>query len=196
MDCERIIPEEIFKFVFAEAMEDATRRTGAATVKKDVLGEAKIAESVEKYANDIVSCNVTDAKERFNICVKEIATSVPQNAKDVFTFGNIQKLINMTMKYLYIRYFSSNHVAGFKNCYVPMDSVMRDCVYKELNGEVKFVKDCAWSKLTENNQKKKYNIENYWYFQEAIDEILKGDKCFKNRLDYEYSKYNDRIYGR
>ena len=39
------------------------------------------------------------------------------------TFGNIQKLINMTMKYLYIRYYDECR-ENFRCCHAPMDNRM------------------------------------------------------------------------
>ena len=50
----------------------------------------------------------------------------------IFGFGNIQKLINMTMKYLFIRYYDNVEREYFFCCHAPVDSIMRDKVFQEL----------------------------------------------------------------
>lgn len=89
-------------------------------------------------------------------------------------FGLAQKLINMTFKYLYVfsdLIFIDKPIPDFSSCDCPLDSI----IIKKAH-----IKDCVWSKLTE---------QQYLECQAKIADLLKA-----NSLDLELSKLGNLAY--
>ncbi|MDD6276037.1 MAG: hypothetical protein PUB20_04355 [Clostridia bacterium] len=89
-------------------------------------------------------------------------------------FGLAQKLINITYKYLYVfsdMIFTDRPVPDFSVCDCPLDSI----IIKKLS-----IKDCFWSKITE---------QQYLECQAKITELLK-----ENSPDSELSKLGNLAY--
>ena len=89
-------------------------------------------------------------------------------------FGLAQKLINMTFKYLYVfsdLIFVDKAIPDFSLCDCPLDSI----IIKKAH-----IKDCVWSKLTE---------QQYLECQAKITELLNA-----NSLDLELSKLGNLAY--
>lgn len=89
-------------------------------------------------------------------------------------FGLAQKLINMTFKYLYVfsdLIFVDKAIPDFSSCDCPLDSI----IIKKAH-----IKDCVWSKLTE---------QQYLECQAKITELLNV-----NSLDLELSKLGNLAY--
>lgn len=89
-------------------------------------------------------------------------------------FGLAQKLINMTFKYLYVfsdLIFVDKAIPDFSSCDCPLDSI----IIKRAH-----IKDCVWSKLTE---------QQYLECQAKITELLNA-----NSLDLELSKLGNLAY--
>lgn len=86
----------MFDFIYMEAMEDATRRTRAASVKKTVLDDEEIKNIVKEYASLVIA----GKNPSFDEYKKKIEAQLQKRRISKFTFENIQKLMNMAMKYL------------------------------------------------------------------------------------------------
>ena len=89
-------------------------------------------------------------------------------------FGLAQKLINMTFKYLYVfsnLIFVDKAIPDFSSCDCPLDSI----IIKKAH-----IKDCIWSKLTE---------QQYLECQAKITELLNA-----NSLDLELSRLGNLAY--
>ena len=89
-------------------------------------------------------------------------------------FGLAQKLVNMTFKYLYIfcdLIFVDKPIPDFSACDCPLDSI----IIKKAH-----IKDCVWSKLTE---------QQYLECQAKITELLNATS-----LDLELSKLGNLAY--
>ena len=89
-------------------------------------------------------------------------------------FGLAQKLINMTFKYLYVfsdLIFVDKAIPDFSSCDCPLDSI----IIKKAH-----IKDCVWSKLTE---------QQYLECQAKITELLNA-----NSLDLELSRLGNLAY--
>ena len=176
-----MINEMAFDFIYNEAMDDATRRTNAASIKDKVLKckDAKIV--LFEYAkNVIVGKNPCfyEYENRFENEISKVGISG-------FTFGNIQKLINMTMKYLYIRYYDGCR-ENFGCCHAPMDSRMIEIVgkmYSNITGENLGISECAWSKI-EKGSTSKNNLESYKKYQEGINKIINEKNMFPIEFDF------------
>lgn len=89
-------------------------------------------------------------------------------------FGLAQKLINMTFKYLYVfsdLIFVDKSIPDFSSCDCPLDNI----IIKKTH-----IKDCVWSKLTE---------QQYLECQAKITELLNAIS-----LDLELSKLGNLAY--
>lgn len=182
----------VFDFVFQMALSDATRRV--ADDSDRYLGDNDVKEIVHEYASAIID---SDDEPIFDAAVKGIQNRFP----DLY-FGKIQKLINMTMKYLYIRYYDNPKIRNrFNACHAPMDSIMRDFVYKSYyyfttpNGrkpkyaEPIFNPECSWSKIGNPDypQYKKEDYDNYQLaIQTIIDEAKKKGFLISNKIEFDY----------
>ena len=136
-----------FSFIYGCALRDAILQK-AFIGKKDWIAEVTEAqEPVKKYINDVLYGEFkkeTD-KEKHEKAFLEAAKSVcdiinrakPKNAKDTFSFGNAQKLINIVTKHIYAHTYSFNLVsktdirANFRFCHCPMDSIMLSNVWRD-----------------------------------------------------------------
>ena len=118
-----------------------------------------------------------------------------------FTFGNIQKLINMTAKYMYVTcYENQNKRDCFQYCHCPMDSVMIQTVDSAYNGEIgKDVnwREVRWSKITDDLVSSptetipSTSIDVYKQFQTRVKELLKDRDIYPIEYDFLYWKRDD-----
>ena len=133
----------------------------------------------------------TEYDYKFQICANEVANCIPQEFKPrdrekeggrsedgktgQFTFGNIQKLINMTLKYMFtICYTNDSMRKRFMYCHCPMDSIMMRKVDDIFNNmEHRF-----W-KLVGTDEKTKAKAEDS-YIQ--AKEMLWGESTGKKRI--------------
>ena len=104
---------------------------------------------------------------------------------DDLTFGHIQKLINMTMKYLYASYYRDKDIRpNFRNCHAPLDRVMRDYVYEKykllFTRPPGFRKSISWSRLSFED------IKIYKSYQHAVDVIIKQEKKNMMPIEFDY----------
>lgn len=156
---------------------------------------------VRKYANDIINGKFLDYNEYLKIadslCTEfkdYIKKSEGSDKEPQFTFGNAQKLLNMTMKYLYIMCYNNNELRkNFKNCHCPMDRIMIDkvkkefknCSRKEKEENIGEFKDKPWSKLTFEPE----DINAYKQFQDTVKSLAAKQKLFP--LEYDYFLWNN-----
>ncbi len=185
------IRNAIFDFVYHEALNDATLQKAYNNSKDDIekIPNAKIA--IRDYIDGIL---FDDKKQySFEDTVKKVRKAI---ADKEFTFGNIQKLINMTVKYFYIScYTNKNLRERFENCHCPMDSIMIKKARGLLSVE-KRRKDLksttSWSKIVckENDQEcpKEYEV-----FREAISKGCEEKNIFPIEFDYlEWQESNNK----
>ena len=184
------IEEKIFDFAYNMALLDSTRRTKAAGLKSQIAQLTGIRDAIKTYAGYYyLGKGNKEYAGSFDKCVEKI-----QEIKvgGPFTFGNIQKLINMTMKYLYIRYYGCNGVRErCKDCHAPMDSIMMTFIYESYyvlhrtdssnkkNGIAPpgFKRE-GWSNLLDDTE--------YKCFQCKIQWIIKERKLQMNPIEFDY----------
>ena len=182
-----LIDSRIFDFMYEIALNDATNRVSKKGDKEKVLENESIKATIMTYANTILKGEANDSL--FSETVKRITKIVNQEGGGIegFSFGKIQKLINMTMKYLYIEYCQSSRADNFKACHAPMDSVMRNFVFESYciihDKTPGFSSYRAWSTITEING-------DYSAFQTAIDDIIMCKELPIHRLEFDYLFWN------
>lgn len=198
--------DKIFEFAYELALRDATIRT-AYEGDKDKLRENKIATTELKgYIDGIINGNpieFDEVAEKIEESFKEDYVLRKKDSKKpaAFTFGNTQKLINMTAKYMYIATYNNEELRkNFKCCHCPLDTKMRDVVRTKLkemsensalNEEQKNIAlkhmeklrkykfgNCAWSRITKDNK------GVYEEFQNAVNFITDINKIYPIEFDY------------
>lgn len=181
----------IFDFVYEMAMRDATMRTAFSGDRKNIRQNLQAKNAVHRYIDNILSGNEYDFYE---------TESVVENAlsKYGFSFGNCQKLINMTAKYFYIASYGNEAIRkNFEKCHCPMDSVMiknavsfysqkkDDNVCGDAKGVKKALANVSWSRLTRDQGNAPYQYE---LFQKVIANLAKEDDM--TPLEYDYYAWN------
>lgn len=191
----------IFDFVYNMAINDATIRTDAASEKSEIRDDETIKSIVRKHIDNILSENNT---EDFNKTVEEIENVlVSKKPHSNFTFGNIQKLINMTAKYIYISCYSDRSIRErFNNCDCPMDSIMIEIVTKKYkkkgwavpefiyNGRrtQSWIGTVSWSKIIEEQSDQKNSRKRYDEFQSMVRKLCTEEEITPLEFDLKYWK--------
>ena len=191
--------EEIFELVYNCALRDATLRTAYKGEKSWIENDSCVKEILKKYVKKLLNgefkCQ-TEYDDYFKdtaikICnrVNRIEKVKDSNSDDdnKFTFGNAQKLINMTAKYYYISCCTNSAKReNFKYCHCPVDCLLLEKVWKFIrtNKELEEKIKTTWR----NNTKRDYFLkswgkedwekegefpERYSIFQEAVSELSK-----------------------
>lgn len=187
----------ILEFIYVLAMREATIQQAFKGEKRQLTDVKKNKETVdilETFVNDAINVGFQyqeDYDKRFyntanNICDKINKYNIEGNG--VFNFGNAQKLINMTMKYLYIMCYKHEEKRElFRFCHCPMDSILLKHVWEkrkdlpEWNNWKREDFLASWG--NEKDGHERYNA-----FQKAIKE-LKDDNQYA--LEYDYQIWGD-----
>lgn len=183
-------------------------------LKKGIMDKTK--NPVAKYLDSILGnehtvegvyqCGVYQCKFKCMLDVLNEVKEINTQIKKVdpkhkgFTFGNAQKLVNMSAKYLYIACYANPEMRmRFDECDCPMDSIMIKGVIneaKEVGKDNKFKKlrnNTSWSSLSINDG----NYENIEVFINSIPEeyyefqqwIRKNKYEYENVLDFDFRKW-------
>lgn len=181
--------EAIFDFVYDMAFNDATMRKAyinSKSNKKEAKKQAK--KHVNDYLDEIFHGNQPDP-------FVFITRVVNETSKYGFTYGNAQKLVNMTAKYMYVACYKSDEKRElFSKCHCPMDSTMIKAVKGQLRGKMPELPDgrrnwsgVSWSKINSKDTKDIYDIEVYKTFQKAVADIILGSDDIA--LDFDYANW-------
>ena len=206
MYSQQLLSDKVFDFIYICAMRDAI-------LQKAFIGEKAWIDKIDKpkhilrtYIDKILNqefktqaCHDAFFLKTVNEICKEINSFKPDYAKDVFSFGNAQKLINITAKYIYgICYSHPQLRTGFQYCHCPLDSIMLNKVwkmYKEQYGEdMRKRKLCSseffcqsWGSEGQqgNTQPElsKFPIR-YTKFQSAVNDIIGEGTLYHLEFDY------------
>ena len=203
------IKDKIFDFAYELAFRDATMR-GAYQVQletkktKDNIKE-KARDVVKEYVDGVVAGEFPDfyvVAQKVNKCV----------ADPEFKFGNIQKLLNMTIKYIYIGYYANPEIrSNFKECHCPMDGIMLKKginAYKKLEnkskeylkyeiGEGKYSRafsEISWSKIEfDDGLKNKYSKKIYDNYQEMVKMLAYKKDLIP--IEYDFDMWGEMTLG-
>ncbi len=185
-----IVDGKVFDFIYTIAMRDATLQQAfdltksGLTKKSELLNCEEAKKHVRKYIDDIIVGKKTD----FYTVETDVETAFGQFVPGKnFTFGNCQKLINMTVKYFYIVTYSNPTMRShFNNCHCPMDNVMIKTVKRELKNNKKPLNDFgiknddlkSWSKIV------KGETSQYDAFQKIVCYL--AQKQGVSPIEYDY----------
>lgn len=208
------LDDRVFVFIYGCAMHDAILQKSF-TGEKKWVGQVSEARTAVKHYIDSVLCgefsngseSVEKAHEKafletVNAVCCAINTSTLREANaDVFSFGNAQKLINMTVKHVYAHTYSNPSVREcFRYCHCPLDSIMLGKVwkaYKEAFGKEKTTCDLgnsvdfqtSWgNEGSENGRQAKLSVlpPRYSRFQNAIKAIVQKERGDMFPIEFDY----------
>ncbi len=186
-----IVDDKIFDFIYTIAMRDATLQQAfdltksGLNKKTDLLNCKEAKKHVRKYIDDIIVGKKTD----FYTVETDVETAFGQFIPGKnFTFGNCQKLINMTVKYFYIVTYSDPTIRShFTDCHCPMDNVMINMAINELNMSGKTLANFnttsaslrkSWSRIVQGNK------SQYDAFQEIVKYLAEQQGV--SPIEYDY----------
>lgn len=179
-----MVDEKIFSFAYKMAFRDATMRKAFPRLdgensddfskrKYDVMDIAK--QPVQEYIKKIFAGAHPNP-------LKTITTICERTNQLNFSFGNAQKLVNMTAKYMFISTYGDEKKRNlFSDCECPMDSVMIGILRKKCP-KTSLKVNVSWSRLPwdKDNIPKEYKV-----FQDGIREMLEEGKL-PIEADYLY----------
>ena len=198
-----IVDDKIFDFIYTIAMRDATLQKAYELIgyktskgakkpddykKEELLQNSTAKDIIREYIDNIIAGN----NPNFYDVEKDVEKSFDSFIEgkkylSSFTFGNCQKLINMTVKYFYIVTYSDSTIRSyFNNCHCPMDNVMIKTVKRELKNN-KPLKDFkitseelskSWSRIAQGN------TSQYDAFQEIVKYLAQQQGV--SPIEYDY----------
>lgn len=199
-----IVDDKIFDFIYTIAMRDATLQKAYELIgyktskgakkpddykKEELLQNSTAKDIIREYIDNIIAGN----NPNFYDVEKDVEKSFDSFIKgkkylSSFTFGNCQKLINMTVKYFYIVTYSDPTIRShFNDCHCPMDNVMINMAIKELNKSGKTLANFnttnanlrkSWSRIVQENK------SQYDAFQEIVKYLAKQKGV--SPIEYDY----------
>ena len=200
-----IVDDKVFEFIYTIAMRDATLQKAYELKKDGLTDEQKKSNEYKKElllknegAKSIVREYIDDIIAGNNPCFYAVEENLERSFEEFvekykpylteFTFGNCQKLINMTVKYFYIVTYSDPTIRShFNDCHCPMDNVMINMAIKELN---KSGETLANFNTTSANLRKSWsrivhgNTSQYDAFQEIVKYLAKQQGV--SPIEYDY----------
>ena len=200
------ISNKIFEFIYGCAMRDAVLQKAFIGEKAWVEGVEESKNILERYINKVLSNEFEsqeDHDEIFLITANDICKAInnkkPDYAADIFSFGNAQKLINITAKHFYsLCYYDRNLRDSFRYCHCPLDSIMLNKIwkmYKETFGNEArknklisaefFCQSWGNEGVQGNIQPELFSFPNrYMKFQSAIRDLIGKDNLYSVEFDY------------
>ncbi|SEA56724.1 hypothetical protein SAMN05216349_11725 [Oribacterium sp. KHPX15] len=184
------IDDKTFDFAYIMAFRDATMRNAFPrhsdekdndfhTRKRRIKNHSKpivknYIDAIMKDDNQMVPFTVIN-----RLCDRD-------NTDQGFTFGNAQKLVNMTAKYMFLSAYGDTEKRElFKNCHCPMDGVMMERLREKCEEyTLKLEKfEIPWSRLKKDDEK---SIKEYEKFQYYINQIAKQENIYPIEVDFMF----------
>ncbi len=197
---QQAIKKEIFDFIYICAMHDAILQKAFKGEKKWVQKNETPKNILNSYLSKVLNNEFSSQEnhdkfflETVNKICSEINNNKPQNTEtDIFSFGNAQKLINITVKHIYTFCYNDPSLReGFRFCHCPVDIIMLEKVWHlckgnfELGKNKDFCKPWGSEGITDNTQPELNEFPaRYALFQEAIKHLIGCGDMFPIEFDY------------
>lgn len=201
---KELLTDKVFEFVFGCAMNDAISQQAFKGKKDWVKKVTEAQKPVREYIDELFKDefkNQTDHDDHFlktiNAVCKSINDKKPEDASDTFSFGNAQKLINMTAKYFYSNcYFDPGERVKYKFCHCPLDSIMVNEIWKKYRKEkgidlrrtdlgTDFCRSWGDEGLKDGRQPELDSYpDRYKRFQSAVKALIKDRDIYPIEFDY------------
>ncbi len=128
------IQEKIFDFAYSAALSDATRQKAF----KGPESQLRDCESARRIVKDYIDSIFNGETIDFYKTTKAVEDSFQKHIgikciSGRFSFGNAQKLVNMTVKNMYtVVYANTDLRENFYQCHCPMDNIMIENAIREI----------------------------------------------------------------
>ena len=200
MEDNQTMQDYLFDFAYGEALRDAINQQSFKG-EKNYLYECETGKNeVRTYINAILNGehpSFIDAEKKVEEQFNKFIKSQRRERNQVFSFGNTQKLINMTVKYLFISAYAQNYEEFkklFADCHCPLDRLMAGMVreefdqaddeaaqvIKEESSDIykKINKDITWSKVDK---------ETYNCYQQMVRLLAERENLIP--IEYDFVKW-------
>lgn len=203
------VEDHLFDFVYNMALRDAVMQKAYGGEKKHLGNCVKAKARIKEYIDSILDNNQPD----FNTVAEDVEKAFAdfhktQNGAQ-FTFGNTQKLINMTAKYMFLITYKNKcrQTRGcFRCCHCPVDNIMLGKVVElvealpkkekdELSRNLQGFKaeDDSTTKVLAKNWKgvfkepwSKIKKDRYDTFQAIVKYLADKENVLPIEFDYKY----------
>lgn len=136
------ITKKIFEFAYGSGLEDAIQQKAFESYKKPLRKCEDAKKTVKDYIDAILRGDTPDFYETAQQVTTDFNQFIDKHNQDPsntpitkqFQFGNAQKLINITAKFMFIVTYDRPELReNFKQCHCPLDRVMKDKMFKEID---------------------------------------------------------------
>ena len=197
----------VFNFIYGCALHDAILQKSYNSTDKKWIRDVSCAQAlVRNYIDCILRGDYKDQNakgdhDKFFIstasAICQVINGEEKNKgfKPIFSFGNAQKLINMTVKHVYAHTFSNPTLDRdcFRHCHCPMDSIMLDKIWKKYKDTFKNTKALGKSDEFHEAWGTEGGIgpftalpQRYTAFQKAILDIIEVNNGNIFPIEYDY----------
>lgn len=211
-----ILEEHVFTFIYGCALKDAVLQKAFSGKKAWIGKEVPEAKAhVRAYIDRVLSGEFREAsdaaKRAHDEALLSAAIAVCEAIKgykdkhanaDEFSFGNAQKLINMTVKHIYAHTYSVPDLRDcFRYCHAPMDSIMLSKVWRMVGKKLgkserakrlgeNFLSPWGREEFAENGEGCSNFSERYLNFQAAIRKLIEEEKGDLFPVEFDYVFWN------
>lgn len=190
--------EKIFEFAYRMALADATGQQAykgqGEGSKTKLRGCSEAKKAVKEYIEAIFN---PDGQPDFEKTVDQVEKAfeefLTEETDGVFTFGNAQKLVNMTAKYMFMATYDRPELRPrFAQCHCPMDSIMVGIVVELVKpreeefglkrGWIGSLRK-SWSKITKEDR------GQYDQFQELVKGLCSGEDSKMMPIEFDFKNW-------
>lgn len=212
MEDNKTMQDYLFDFAYGEALRDATLMKSFAGEKAYLKNCCEGKKVVREYVDGILSGSQEKTFDATENAVEEAFNNFIEDngGNQEFTFGNAQKLINMTVKYMFLSAYTQDDYNSFRelfaDCHCPMDSIMcqivKDVFDRDVSEDAEIIKqnykdgrktwksklNVPWSGM-KKDEDGRVPVE-YACFQEIVEYLAKKEKIYPIEFDYKYWNQN------
>ena len=200
MEDNKTMQDYLFDFAYGEALRDAISQQSFKGEKNYLYGCEEGKAEVRKYMDAVLEAEhpsfeeaEKNVEDKFTEYIKK---QRPEN-NQVFTFGNTQKLINMTVKYIFISAYAQSYEEFrqlFTDCHCPLDRRMAAVVRKEFDEAddeaaqvIKEESSVIYKKINKDITWSKVDVETYNCYQQMVR--LLAEKKNLIPIEYDFVKW-------
>jgi len=197
---QETMKKRVFSFIYGCAMHDAILQK-AFKGEKTWVGQVEPPKNIlNKYICKVLNnefSSQANHDKSFLETANRICTEINNNKQqgietDIFSFGNAQKLINITVKHTYtFCYQTSSLRDGFRFCHCPVDAIMLSKVWDLCKGKIdlgkrqEFCKSWGSEGIMGNTQPQLEEFPTrYALFQKAVRFLIGCGDVFPVEFDY------------
>ena len=200
MEDNKTMQDYLFDFAYGEALRDAINQQAFKGEKNYLYDCEEGKAAVRTYIDNILKGehpSFEDAEKKTEEEFNKYIESQRPESNQRFTFGNTQKLINMTVKYIFISAYAQSYEEFrklFADCHCPLDRLMAGIVReefdkaddeaaqrikKQLSDNYKRInKDMTWSNI---------DVETYNCYQQMVRLLAEKEKLIP--IEYDFVKW-------